>query len=69
MLVIIIASSNNAGFPSRVDHVSVCGDVLLVSNMVGMEKSKLHFNVIYGQLESVWHGQAIEGLHVSQSQK
>lgn len=32
-------------------------------------KSKVHFNVIYGHSELVWRGQAIEGLHASQSQK
>lgn len=29
----------------------------------------MHFNVIYGHSELVWHGQAIDGLHASQSQK
>lgn len=62
VLAIIIASSNQAAFPSRVDHVSVCGDVSLVSNIVGMGKYKLHFNKIYGCFESVWHDQEIGGV-------
>lgn len=62
VLVIIIASSNHGGFPSgRGSCFCLRGCLVREQHAWGGGESKLHFNVIYGRSELVWHGQAIEG--------
>lgn len=69
MLGIIIGSSNHGGFPPRGSCFCLWGCLVREQHAWDGGKSKVHFNVIYGHSELVWRGQAIEGLHASQSQK